>query len=144
MMVFAHGGRCSFAAYHAGGELGCGELSIVLIPLGNDALCQLGNGLFEIAAAVQPTTAKVSSKGIPIMTRAQRSHPLDPLSAAEIAVAIATVRAAGKSPEERDGMRFVEVVLLEPEKNVVALADAYFFPPFQPSLPSWLEIPTSY
>lgn len=36
--------------------------------------------------------------------------------------------------QERDGMRFVEVVLLEPEKNVVALADAYFFPPFQPSL----------
>ena len=31
-------------------------------------------------------------------------------------------------------MRFVEVVLLEPEKNVVALADAYFFPPFQPSM----------
>lgn len=33
------------------------------------------------------------------MTRAQRFHPLDPLSAAEIAVAVATVRAAGKSPE---------------------------------------------
>ena len=31
-------------------------------------------------------------------------------------------------------MRFVEVMLLEPEKNVVALADAYFFPPFQPSM----------
>ena len=31
-------------------------------------------------------------------------------------------------------MRFVEVVLLEPDKQVVALADAYFFPPFQPSL----------
>lgn len=31
-------------------------------------------------------------------------------------------------------MRFVEVVLLEPDKYVVALADAYFFPPFQPSL----------
>ena len=31
-------------------------------------------------------------------------------------------------------MRFVEVVLLEPVKHVVALADAYFFPPFQPSL----------
>jgi len=31
-------------------------------------------------------------------------------------------------------MRFVEAVLLEPEKDVVALADAYFFPPFQPSL----------
>ncbi|KAL5214501.1 hypothetical protein ABZP36_003653 [Zizania latifolia] len=88
----------------------------------------------EITAAVQPTTAKASSKGIPIMTRAQRSHPLDPLSAPEIAVAVATVRAAGKSPEERDSMRFVEAVLLEPEKNVVALADAYFFPPFQPSL----------
>jgi len=37
--------------------------------------------------------------GIPIMTRAQRCHPLDPLSAAEIAVAVATVRAAGRSPE---------------------------------------------
>lgn len=31
-------------------------------------------------------------------------------------------------------MRFIEVVLLEPEKHIVALADAYFFPPFQPSL----------
>lgn len=34
----------------------------------------------------------------------------------------------------RDSMRFVEVVLMEPDKFVVALADAYFFPPFQPSL----------
>jgi hypothetical protein len=34
----------------------------------------------------------------------------------------------------RDSMRFVEVVLVEPVKHVVALADAYFFPPFQPSL----------
>lgn len=34
----------------------------------------------------------------------------------------------------RDGMRFVEVVLNEPGKNVVALADAYFFPPYQPML----------
>ena len=34
----------------------------------------------------------------------------------------------------RDSMRFIEVVLLEPDKHVVALADAYFFPPFQPSL----------
>jgi primary-amine oxidase len=31
-------------------------------------------------------------------------------------------------------MRFIEVVLFEPNKHVVALADAYFFPPFQPSL----------
>ena len=34
----------------------------------------------------------------------------------------------------RDGMRFIEIVLNEPEKHVVALADAYFFPPFQPSI----------
>ncbi|KAF2945610.1 hypothetical protein DAI22_02g229366 [Oryza sativa Japonica Group] len=68
------------------------------------------------------------------MTRTQKSHPLDPLSAAEISVAVATVRASGRTPEVRDSMRFVEVVLLEPEKTVVALADAYFFPPFQPSL----------
>ncbi|KAF8703451.1 hypothetical protein HU200_027626 [Digitaria exilis] len=93
-----------------------------------------GGVVIEEIVAGQPTTAKASSKGIPIMTRAQRCHPLDPLSAAEIAVAVATVRAAGRSPEERDSMRFVEAVLLEPEKNVVALADAYFFPPFQPSL----------
>ena len=31
-------------------------------------------------------------------------------------------------------MRFVEVVLHEPDKNVVAMADAYFFPPYQPIL----------
>jgi Cu2+-containing amine oxidase len=37
--------------------------------------------------------------GIPIMVRAQTSHPLDPLSAAEISVAVATVRAAGATPE---------------------------------------------
>lgn len=33
------------------------------------------------------------------MMRAQTRHPLDPLSAAEIAVAVATVRSAGKTPE---------------------------------------------
>ncbi|KAL0925489.1 hypothetical protein M5K25_003826 [Dendrobium thyrsiflorum] len=70
--------------------------------------------------------AKPSSKGIQVMARSQASHPLDPLSAAEISVAVATVRAAGETPEVRDSMRFVEVVLLEPEKSVVALADAYF------------------
>ncbi|KAI7754798.1 hypothetical protein M8C21_018797 [Ambrosia artemisiifolia] len=80
------------------------------------------------------TSSDPPSKGIQVLTRAQSSHPLDPLSAAEIKVAVATVRAAGATPEVRDGMRFVEVVLLEPDKNVVALADAYFFPPFQSSL----------
>lgn len=33
------------------------------------------------------------------MLRAQTKHPLDPLSAAEISVAVATVRAAGATPE---------------------------------------------
>nr|POE89137.1 copper methylamine oxidase [Quercus suber] len=79
-------------------------------------------------------TASAPSKGILSMVRAQTSHPLDPLSAAEISVAVATVRAAGATPEVRDSMRFVEVALVEPAKSVVALADAYFFPPFQPSL----------
>jgi len=39
------------------------------------------------------------SAAIPVMLRAQTSHPLDPLSAAEISVAVATVRAAGATPE---------------------------------------------
>ncbi|KAK7354005.1 hypothetical protein VNO80_19461 [Phaseolus coccineus] len=81
------------------------------------------------------SSANVSpAKGVTAMPRPQSSHPLDPLTAAEISVAVATVRAAGATPELRDSMRFIEVVLLEPDKNVVALADAYFFPPFQPSL----------
>lgn len=41
----------------------------------------------------------VASVGIPIMLRPQTRHPLDPLSAAEISVAVATVRAAGATPE---------------------------------------------
>ncbi|KAH9720413.1 Amine oxidase [Citrus sinensis] len=93
-----------------------------------------------IASLIHPvdplaeTSLNPSSKGITAMPRPQTSHPLDPLSPAEISVAVATVRAAGPTPEVRDSMRFVEVVLVEPDKNVVALADAYFFPPFQPSL----------
>uniref|UniRef100_M1CKE9 Amine oxidase n=1 Tax=Solanum tuberosum TaxID=4113 RepID=M1CKE9_SOLTU len=82
----------------------------------------------------EQTPAIASSKVIQIMHRAQTCHPLDPLTAAEISVAVATVRAAGDTPEVRDGMRFVEVVLLEPDKTFVALADAYFYPPFQSSL----------
>ncbi|GLT29111.1 hypothetical protein SLA2020_039970 [Shorea laevis] len=81
----------------------------------------------------EPST-NASAKGVQVMTKAQTSHPLDPLSAAEISVAVAMVRAAGATPELRDGMRFVEAVLLEPDKPVVALADAYFFPPLQHSL----------
>ena len=33
------------------------------------------------------------------MPRTETKHPLDPLSAAEISVAVATVRAAGANPE---------------------------------------------
>ncbi|CAM6033317.1 unnamed protein product [Sphagnum compactum] len=79
------------------------------------------------------TVGSSSVKGF-LVLRSQSAHPLDPLTPTEIAVAIATVRAAGDTPEVRDGMRFVEVVLNEPGKNVVALADAYFFPPYQPML----------
>ncbi|XP_031480060.1 diamine oxidase [copper-containing] 1, peroxisomal isoform X1 [Nymphaea colorata] len=90
-----------------------------------------------ISPIVEPRPPESAPKvGAPIQTmvRAQTSHPLDPLSGAEISIAVATVRAAGATAEVRDSMRFVEVVLYEPEKSVVALADAYFFPPFQPSL----------
>ncbi|BAS87735.1 Os04g0136200, partial [Oryza sativa Japonica Group] len=44
--------------------------------------------------------------GVEIIARTQRSHPLDPLSAAEIAVAVTTVKAAASTPE--DAMEFVE------------------------------------
>lgn len=38
--------------------------------------------------------------GAPMLVlRSQSAHPLDPLSPTEIAVAIATVRAAGETPE---------------------------------------------
>ncbi|KAG6469868.1 hypothetical protein ZIOFF_070801 [Zingiber officinale] len=70
----------------------------------------------------------------PIMMRDQTRPPLDPLSATEIYVAMATVQAARAILEVRSSMWFIEVVLLEPKKNIVALADAYDFPPFQPSL----------
>ena len=42
-------------------------------------------------------------------------------------------------------MRFIEVELEEPEKHVVALADAYFFPPYNHSLyvPPTLPRPAS-
>uniref|UniRef100_A0A0E0NH68 Amine oxidase n=1 Tax=Oryza rufipogon TaxID=4529 RepID=A0A0E0NH68_ORYRU len=65
-------------------------------------------GVIEEAETVvpPPATAIASSKGIRIMTRTQKSHPLDPLSAAEISVAVATVRASGRTPE--DAMEYAE------------------------------------
>ncbi|XP_019164486.1 PREDICTED: uncharacterized protein LOC109160659 [Ipomoea nil] len=66
------------------------------------------------------------------MLRLQSCHPLDPLSATEISVAVTTVKAAVSSTHEgSDDIQFMEVVLLEPNKSVVALADAYFFSPHQ-------------
>nr|GEZ80281.1 copper amine oxidase [Tanacetum cinerariifolium] len=57
------------------------------------------------------------------MVKAQTRHSMDPLAAAEICITVVTVRAAEATPEVRDNMRFIEVVLMEPDKNVVALAD---------------------
>ncbi|CAN4076954.1 unnamed protein product [Withania somnifera] len=94
----------------------------------------INNALVSCLSLISDALSRGRVKGIQIMPRAQTCHPLDPLSAAEISVAVATVRAAGETPEVRDGMRYIEVVLLEPDKSVVALADAYFFPPFQSSL----------
>lgn len=88
-------------------------------------------GSLDPAATIAGSALKGSQM---LVLRSQSAHPLDPLSPTEIAVAIATVRAAGETPEVRDGMRFVEVVLNEPDKHVVAMADAYFFPPYQPML----------
>ncbi|KAK1394803.1 Amine oxidase [Heracleum sosnowskyi] len=90
----------------------------------------------------QPSSTSTSTKGITSLFRAQTRHPLEPLAAAEISVVVATFRAAGATPEVRDSMRFVEVALVELDKHVVALADAYFFPPFQPSLFSLILIDT--
>lgn len=41
------------------------------------------------------------------MTRAQTKHPLDSLSAAEISVAVATVRASGATPEVQNFFPFI-------------------------------------
>ncbi|KAM7483162.1 hypothetical protein LguiB_007745 [Lonicera macranthoides] len=72
----------------------------------------------------------VAELGVPIMLRAQTSHPLDPLSAAEISVAVATVRAAGETPEVRDGMRFVEDAVEYAECEAVVKD----YPPFQEAM----------
>lgn len=41
------------------------------------------------------------------MVKAQTRHPLDPLASAEISIAVATVRAAGATPEVNDCHAFV-------------------------------------
>ncbi|CAM6082779.1 unnamed protein product [Calypogeia fissa] len=100
----------------------------------------------ETAIDISPTSSASALEAVPTsvgsssfqgsgqsVLRSQSVHPLDPLNPTEIAVAITTVRAAGATPEERDGMRFFEVVLQEPDKSVIALADSFFFPPYQPT-----------
>lgn len=56
------------------------------------------------------------------MSRTQSCHPLDPLSAAEISVAVATVRAAGATPEVNYAMKcsikryiciFIQIIKIE-------------------------------
>ncbi|KAL4586964.1 hypothetical protein LXL04_011612 [Taraxacum kok-saghyz] len=94
----------------------------------------VGNLIGPVVTQTSAATAAAKGTGPTSSVRMQSRHPLDPLAAAEISIAVATVRAAGATPEVRDSMRFIEVVLVEPSKTVVALADAYFFPPFQPSL----------
>lgn len=45
--------------------------------------------------------------------RAQSRHPLDPLSSAEISVAVATVRAAGATPEvDLVSLEYLDVCIL--------------------------------
>ncbi|KAL4349374.1 hypothetical protein AHAS_Ahas10G0035600 [Arachis hypogaea] len=69
------------------------------------------------------------------LAAAERSARTSPVPAfqgeerAEISVAVATARAAGATPEVRDSMRFIEAVLRESDKHIIALADAYFFSP---------------
>lgn len=63
--------------------------------------------LLEIALCCDRDT------GIPVMPRTETKHPLDPLSAAEISVAVATVRAAGANPE----VRFIGKALFCSEKT---------------------------
>ncbi|KAI8568193.1 hypothetical protein RHMOL_Rhmol02G0178500 [Rhododendron molle] len=43
-----------------------------------------------------------SGRGLPVMLMAQTHHPLDPLTAVEISIAVATVRAAGATLEVND------------------------------------------
>lgn len=55
--------------------------------------------------------------GIPIL-RSQSAHPLDPLSPTEIAVAIATVRAAGATPKVCSPSIFVVLQISQVELNL--------------------------
>ncbi|CAH9104449.1 unnamed protein product [Cuscuta europaea] len=98
------------------------------------AVTENWSGVPPLAAKNSALASSITNEEKHIMLKPHTYHPLDPLSGAEISVAVATVRGAGDTPEVRDGMRFIEVVLVEPEKRIVALADAYFFPPFQSSL----------
>lgn len=57
---------------------------------------------FSVYFSLTWLSKKCCHTGVQVMTKAQTSHPLDPLSAAEISVAVATVRAAGATPEVAD------------------------------------------
>nr|GEY26428.1 copper amine oxidase [Tanacetum cinerariifolium] len=74
------------------------------------------------------------------MVKAQTRHPMDPLATAEITIAVATIRATGETPEVRDNMRFIEVVLVKPDENVDAVEYAECeaivkeYPPFREAM----------
>lgn len=65
-----------------------------------------------ISSYVHNLTTVLFGIGITLMVRAQTSHPLDPLSAAEISVAVATVRAAGATPEVHNSFSSLVYILL--------------------------------
>ncbi|CAL0306792.1 unnamed protein product [Lupinus luteus] len=70
------------------------------IPTHNSSLNHPPNKV-AIPLVIQPSVDAIPPpQGATALTRAQSSHPLDPLSAAEITVAVATVRAAGSTPED--------------------------------------------
>lgn len=64
------------------------------------------------------------------MTRAQTKHPLDPLSATEITVAVATVRAAGATPEVRFAYLSYIALAVVVSMVIVYLAPSLIFPSF--------------
>lgn len=61
-------------------------------------LSRIQSGLLEISTQ-SVDVIDVFAGSQMLVLRSQSAHPLDPLSPTEIAVAIATVRAAGETPE---------------------------------------------
>ncbi|KAL6974737.1 primary-amine oxidase [Sarracenia purpurea var. burkii] len=90
----------------------------------------------------QPSTNPTSSKGLAVMLRVQSHHPLDPLTTAEISVAVATVRAAGATPEgDTTGAKLFSSTVVpdvQPPMDAVEYAECEAvikdFPPFRKAM----------